>query len=345
VSEMETTWAHALDDVAALDLSHGEAEIVDWGGRRALRLEGLAVVPDLQRADATVEVLVGVDGPAYPGIAYRAADAANFELAYAVPHASGLWDALQYDPVWHGSNTWQLYYDPPYQQAAEVPTGRWFRLRLAYCGTGNQALALSASEASRAVLWVDDEPPLVVPRLAHPARAGRIGLWTYRPACFADLRISACSARDLPAAAAPPLPDGPAGAVDAWFVEGYGCVACEPGGRLVLNRYLPATMGQAQLTRRFETGDGEVVLRFGYSDTLSLALDGREVYGGTCTFSGFGDRAARGYAEPGTAEVREPVAAGTHTLVATLGVQEPFGWGMVLAGEGAGLRWLPAAFG
>ena len=342
---MGTIWEHALDDLGALDHDRADAAIVDWQGRRALRLDGPAVVPELQCADVMVEVLVGVDGPAYPGIVFRAVDTANFELAYAVPHASGLWDALQYDPVWHGSNTWQLYYDPPYQQAAEVPTGRWFRLRLACCGTANQDLALGASEASRAALWVDDGPPLVVPRLAHPARPGRTGLWTYRPAYFAELRISTCSTTDLPATSAPPPPGAPAGTVDAWFVEGYGRVACEPDGRLVLNRYLPATMGQAQLTRRFETAEGEVVLRFGYSDTLSLALDGREIYAGECTFSGFGDRAARGYAEPGYAEVRATVSPGTHALTATLGVSEPFGWGMVLAGEGAGLHWLPAGFG
>jgi len=47
-------------------------------------------------------VLIGADEPAYPGIAFRVADVLNFELAYAVPHVSGQWDALQYDPVFHG---------------------------------------------------------------------------------------------------------------------------------------------------------------------------------------------------------------------------------------------------
>lgn len=327
---MQTIWENELTGLEALDLSHAEAEVVTWNGQRALKQDGgVALIPDLRRTDATVEVLVGVEGAAYPGIAYRAVDAANFELAYAVPHASGLWDALQYDPVWHNSNTWQLYYDPPYQQAADVPTGRWFRLRLTYCGP-------------RAALWLDDGPPLAVPHLAHPTRAGRLGLWTYRPACFAQLRVSTCSALDLPPALSAPVP---AAVVDAWFVEGYGIVASEPNGRLVLNRYLPATLGQARLTRRFEMPAGEVYFRFGYSDALSLALDGREIYAGECTFSGFGDRAARGYAELGHAAVREAVEGGVHTLSATLGVSEPFGWGIVLAGEGAGLRWLPAGFG
>lgn len=340
---METIWENALADLTALDLRHAEAEVVDWGARHALRLNGgLVPIPGLGRTDATVEVLVGTDGPAYPGIAFRMTDTANYELAYAVPHASGLWDALQYDPVWHGSNTWQLYYGPSYQQAAEVPTGRWFRLRLSYCG-------------ARSALWVDDGLPLAVSQLSHPTERGLLGLWTYRPAHFAELRVSTCSTLDLPPAPPPPAPSESvsAGTVDAWFVEGYGVVAA-PGGRLVLNHYLPATMGQARLVRRFEAreacpraerGKREVRLRFGYSDALSLTLDGREIYAGECTFSGFGDRAARGYAELGRAEVRETVTSGMHTLVATLRVSEPFGWGLVLTGEGAGLRWLPAGLG
>ena len=337
---METIWEDALSDPAALDLTHAEAEVVDWGARRALRLNGgLALIPGLGRTDATVEVLVGTDGPAYPGIAFRLTDVANYELAYAVPHASGLWDALQYDPVWHGSNTWQLYHGPSYQQAAEVPTGRWYRLRLTYCG-------------ARAALWVDDGRPLAVSQLSHPTARGLLGLWTYRPAHFAELRVSTCSTLDLPPAPPPPAASESvsAGTVDAWFVEGYGVVAA-PGGRLVLNHYLPATMGQARLMRRFEAREeGEVRLRFGYSDALSLTLDGREVYAGECTFSGFDDRSARGYAELGHVEVRETVTPGTHTLVAALRVSEPFGWGLVLAAsesgsEEAGLRWLPAGFG
>jgi hypothetical protein len=88
-----------------------------------------------------------------------------------------------------------------------------------------------------------------------------------------------------------------------------------------------------------------VRFRFGHSDGVSLALDGQEIYAGECTFSGFRDRAARGYAEWGYAEARAEVAAGTHTLSATLGVGEPFGWGLVLSGEGARLRWLPAWLG
>jgi len=75
-------------------------------------------------------VEIFAEAPCYPGIAFRVKDPGDLELAYVVPHASGQWDAIQYDPVFNGSNTWQVYHGPPYQAAATVPTGEWLTLRV-----------------------------------------------------------------------------------------------------------------------------------------------------------------------------------------------------------------------
>ena len=89
-------------------------EICEWQGQEALSLSGqgasLLVVPDLSLSRGWIEADIGSDGTAYPGIVFRVRDSLNYELAYIQPHTSGQWDALQYDPVFHGSNTWQLYY-------------------------------------------------------------------------------------------------------------------------------------------------------------------------------------------------------------------------------------------
>ena len=332
---MENTPINLLD----LDVHAAQAEAVTWQGREGLRLEnGLALVPDCRLADASIEVLIGTDGPAYPGVAFRVADVLNFELAYAIPHVSGQWDALQYDPVFHGSNTWQVYCGPSYQQAAEVPTGRWFRLKVDFCG-------------GRAAISVDGQPPLVVERLAHAARAGLFGLWTYRPAYFCDLHILPCDGLDIPCGEMPSAAEGacpePAeGTVEAWFAEGYGVVPCEPNGVLNLNRYLPVSIGQVRLVRRFDMGaEGAVTFECGFSDALSLELDGQEVFSGENTFKGFADRAARGYVDLGMQSLRQELAPGTHSLAAALRVSEPFGWGLALTAHGEGLRWLPAELG
>ena len=314
-----------------LEIRAAQAEVVTWQGRKALRLEnGLALAPEGGVKDASIEVLIGTDGPAYPGVAFRVADVLNFELAYAVPHVSGEWDALQYDPVFHGSNTWQLCNGPAYQQEAQVPTGRWFRLNLDCYG-------------ARAALSVDGQPPLVVERLARPIAAGQLGVWTFRPAYFCDLRVSDCEELEFPGTEAPSIAEG---VVETWFVEGYGVVACEPNGAVNLNRYLPTSLEKARLLRRFEISEeGKVTFAFGFSDSLSLVLDEEVIYTGENTFAGFADRAARGYVELGTASVRQVVPAGSHCLAAELAVSEGFGWGLVLAARGEGLRWLPVALG
>ena len=90
---------------------------------------------------------------------------------------------------------------------------------------------------------------------------------------------------------------------------------------------------------------GTVKLDFGFSDALSLELDDEVIFTGENTFQGFEDRAARGYVEPGHSSLLRPLEVGTHCLAATLKVSEGFGWGLVLAAQGRGLRWLPAELG
>ncbi|MBU0493799.1 MAG: hypothetical protein KKB13_18280 [Chloroflexi bacterium] len=322
---------HPLTHLGDLEVRAAQADIVNWQGREALRLEdGLVLFPSHPARDARIEVLIGTEGSAYPGLAFRVADTLNYELAYAVPHVSDQWDALQYDPVFHGSNTWQLYHGPSYQRAAPVPTGHWFRFRVDFCG-------------DRAAVSVDEQPPLVVERLAHPAPAGPFGLWTFRPAYFCDLRASTGDGLDVPRGVKPGAPEG---TVEAWFVEGFGVATCELNGVLNLNRYLPAALGEVRLLRHFEMVEaGEVTLEFGFSDALSLELDGQVVYSGEHTFKGFADRAARGYAEPGMQSVQQVLSPGPHSLTAVLRAAEPFGWGLTLAAHGEGLRWLPAELG
>ncbi len=298
-----------------------------WQGQHALLLEnGLAVIPNIEMADAEIEVQIAVEGPAYPGIVFRQADHQNFELAYAVPHCSGLWDAIQYDPVFNGSNTWQLYYGDSYQGMADVPIHNWFSFKVTCLDSG-------------AVITVGDQEPLVVEKLAHPSRAGQFGIWTFRPAYFSGLQIR--SIEKLYQLAGEPA-HAPQGAVDAWNVEGGGLVRCEPNGVLNINRLLLPSIKETHLERSFElTSDCQVNITLGYSDALSLMLDGGLIYEGENTFSGFADRAERGYAELGSELISYNLGAGVHKISADLNVSEGFGWGLVVTVQASELQWLP----
>ena len=90
-----TVRAINLAELTHLNVRASEAQALVWRGRRALKLNGLALVCDLEVGDATIEVDIWAEGSCYPGIAFRVADVLNYELAYAAPHCSGLWDAVQ----------------------------------------------------------------------------------------------------------------------------------------------------------------------------------------------------------------------------------------------------------
>jgi hypothetical protein len=319
--------AYDLTDLTRLHIYAAEAEAVTRGDRPALRLvNGLVIFPDLDLIDSTFEVSIAAEGSAYPGIAFRIADRANYELGYTQPHTSGQWDAIQYDPVFHGSNTWQLYHGPTFQKRATVPTGVWFSLRVDVQG-------------SRAAFTVDGQPPLIVDPLAHTPRSGPVGLWTYLPAFFSDFRVGPCEA--FPAGAAEPA-DPPAGAMEAWFLEGFGRVACEPHGILNLNRYVPLALGEAHLTRRFEMlGEDDVEIMFGFSDDLTLSVDDQVMFQGQWTFSGMQDYAGRGYVEPDAHSLHPTLPPGLHTLSAVLKTTEGFGWGLSLSLRSDHVRLLP----
>ncbi len=327
----EPVYENSLSKLSELLVHASAAEVVTWKGHKALGLvDGLVLMPDLETSDVSIEVEVGAEGPAYPGIAFRVGDPLNFELVYAVPHASGLWDALQYDPVFHGSNTWQLYHGRSYQKEAIVPTGQWFRLKVDVKG-------------DQAVFTIGDQPPLVVGRLAHRPKTGLVGIWTFRPAYFCDFRVSASDA----------LPDSvrhrttpPTGVVGEWFLEGFGTVECEPSGILNLNRYVPVSLEEVHLTRQFDAlSDGAVELAFGFSDELSLQLDDQVIFTGKNTFVGFTNYEERGYVDSEMYSVRQSVTKGIHRLTAKLKVTESFGWGMILSVRGGQVKFLPANIG
>jgi len=332
-------YTNDLADLRWLEVKASSATPTTFKGRNGVRLEdGMVVVPNLELESGALQVEIAAPGPSYPGVAFRIADDVNFELAYGTPHASGLWDALQYDPVFRGSNTWQLHHGPGFQKKASIPVGEWYDLTLEF-------------REDKAWLCIGGQPPLFVPRLARPTRSGFIGLWTYRTAYFRDLKVYAGSDRGTPdgpqaaAAAQDEIPASPPDTLMEWLVPGHGAVKCEPHGILLLNRYFDQSLGQVALSRTFVLErNTQVEMAFGFSDDLSLVLDGEIVFVGNNVFHGFADRAARGYVEHDAYRVSRAVAAGKHELLAKVRVTEGFGWGLALSLSAGGLELLPASF-
>jgi len=121
---------HCLDTLDDLEICGAKAQIVKEADGKALELEGMVLISDLELENVGIEVEILAPAPCYSGIVFRFSDSRDFELAYAVPVASDQSDAIQYDPVFNGSNTWQLHTGPAYQKQATIPTGAWFTLRV-----------------------------------------------------------------------------------------------------------------------------------------------------------------------------------------------------------------------
>jgi hypothetical protein len=183
----------------------------------------------------------------------------------------------------------------------------------------------------------------MVSRLAQPHASGLIGLWTFLPAYFCDLRVTTLIDDTPPAAYASPIDPGN---IEAWFVEGFGSIACEPTGILNLNRYLPAPLGQVRLSRWIEVSDtGSIELEFGFSDDLTLQIDDQVIFTGQHIFHNAPAWEQRGYVAP-TSYVSHTLTPGRHQLIATLKGTEPyFGWGLIVNLRGENFKILPVNLG
>jgi hypothetical protein len=330
-------------------------------GRQSLFLQrGYAYLDAAAFADGSVEVDVAVPRQrTFVGIAFRVVSDGNHEEVYLRPHKSGLDDALQYEPLFDGSSTWQLYSAPHYMRPAEVPKEQWFHLEIRFAG-------------SQASVFLDSETPLmVVPDLKRGPGPGGIGLWGGPAgAWFSKLRYQ-------PAPAAPPPAAKPhayaPGVVTTWELseafdaEGalpeaiptitrWEPVSVEPPGMLVIDRHrkssgrLPPSMDYEKRLGRAEgrrivyaratvESDRAQVKRmaFGYSDEICVFVDGRVVFTGRSPFR-FRDPGFMGVMDVENDALYLPLREGRNEIV--MAVAEYFGgWGLIARFEDpAGLR-------
>jgi sugar lactone lactonase YvrE len=144
------------------------AGVVEHLGRQALT--GVARLRDVTFANGVIEVDVAMRGGvrSYPGFHFRLQSEGEAERVYLRPHRSPLYaDAVQYAAAFHGMDSWQLYNGPGYSAQAVLPTDRWVHLRLEVAGP-------------QARLFIDSAatPVLTVWELEHGASVGGIALNT-----------------------------------------------------------------------------------------------------------------------------------------------------------------------
>ena len=344
-------------DSARWDLQ-GQAKPAEYQGRKSLFLNGgAAVLNDLEMRDGVIDVDVATPaGRGFFGIQFRiATNGANAEWIYLRQHKSGLPDALQYTPVLNTGLNWQLYSGPGFTGAIDIPKEVWFHLRLTVVGAqakfyvkdmdkpalvmndlksgvqkGQVALAVLTGETYFSNFEIRPTPEAPWERHLPPMPAGTLTSWSLSPSYDA-------LARNLER----PLRPSEGDAMPWEEVE------AEPPGLVVINRYRqsphPRVTFANDFSKRLEPQPGMKVvyartgivserdqvkkLYIGYSDEVSLFLNGRILYRG---------RSAQNFRDPGflgivNAEndaVYLPLKKGRNELV--LAVSElGGGWGFI----------------
>ncbi len=336
----------------------GQAKPAEYQGRKCLFLDGgAATLKDLDFRDGVVDVDVSTPAKrGFFGIQFRiAGDAGNAEWVYLRQHKSGLPDALQYTPVLSTGLNWQIYNGPGFTGAVDIPKDSWFHLRLEVAGAqaklyvgdmekpalvmddlksgvqkGQVALAVLTGATYFSNFEIRTTPDAAWQRRLPPMPPGTLTKWSLSP-------VYDALARNLEKALTP----AESGAI-AWQD-----VEAEPPGFVVLYRYReaphPKVSFQGDFSKRLEPQPGMKVvyarttvesdrdqvkkLSIGYSDDVSVFLNGRILYRGRSA-QGFRDPGFLGIVNPENDTVYLPLKKGSNELL--LAVSElGGGWGFI----------------
>jgi len=140
---------------------------------------GLAYLEGLDFENGLIECdLYSPTDRAYLGLVYRMGNFDNFECIYFQPHTSGKWDAIQYDPIFNSSATWQLFSGTDYQGTADIPTQEWFHVKIKVLDDIASVYLNHSTTSSLSV------------KLKHRIRSGSVGVYSYHPATFKNLKVT-----------------------------------------------------------------------------------------------------------------------------------------------------------
>ena len=344
----------------------GRTQVTDFEGRRCLMLDGgTAGIQGLTWQDGTIDVDVATPAArGFFGIQFRA-DSVNSEFVYLRQHKSGLPDAMQYTPVLNTGLNWQIYSGPGFIGAVDIPRNSWFRLRLEVSGAQGKLFVGDTTK-----------PALIMPDLKSGVRTGELGLVVLTGAtCFTNVVVRHAAPapwrRFLPAIAPGTIVrwalspsfdalardlERPLAASEVASIR-WEDVDAEAPGFVVVNRHRdsphPRVTFQTDFSKRLDPQPGTRVvyarttivaerdetrkLSLGYSDDVSVFLNGRILYRGRSAQS-FRDPAFLGIIDVENDAVYLPLRPGRNELI--LAVSElGGGWGFIARlAEAAGRR-------
>lgn len=320
----------------------GNVKFEPFLGRDAMWLKSNThvVKAGLDLRDGTIEFdLAPMDQGDFAAITFRRASFADHENIYLRLRRSGDFMALQYAPRVKGSSTWQLYRD--FSVEANWPRNQWTHVRVELRGSKMDVYVGNATT-----------PALSVPRLRNGTTGGEVGFWARvndRPEAWAaaisnlQIRPSTTVTPLTPAASAPPE------YLSNWQISGpvpaKGVVTAMPpapstwipasaeeSGLVNVNRLFPVQKQRSMvLARHIIRSDTarRVLAGFGYSDDVTVFLNGEPVYTGQ---NGWDSRTPQlaSFVDARWESVFLPLRSGDNELVLAVTDDQRFGWGFAV---------------
>lgn len=262
-------------------------------------LRGSAFLKNVEFQNGVIEVDMAFDETrAFGGIVFRMKMTGDYEQFYIRPHKSRFPDALQYTPVFKGLSSWQLYSGDGFTAVAEIPWDQWIHVKLEVSGT-----------QARVYLDHAEKPALVVHDLKHGLTSGIVGLIAPNTGQihFANFR---CQMDNDLVFNAPPEISAPRGMITDWELSQsfktaqinrerypdtqklpeikWQKVKSDPLGLVDIARTI-MKLGQSPdcvlaRTNIHSEKSGLKKLTFGYSDEVSIFLNGEILFRGNSAF-------------------------------------------------------------
>ncbi len=276
-----------------------QARQTEFLGRQCLM--GIASLKDVEFTNGVIEFDLAVTGErSYPGVTFRAQSQNDYERIYIRPHLSKTFqNVVQYEGTFNGLDSWQLYYGPGKTASAIIPANQWFHVKIEVRDT-----------QARLFINDPDNPVLTITELAHGISKGTVGVWgpADGSAYFSNFSCRMDNDLQFPD---PLLPDYPTGIIKDWEIskpdkltavdmentpEAQGIeniqwkkIQSLPSGLVDISRYYGRT-GQAPdiiwaKTELFSDKEQTKQLAFGYSDYISIFLNGRLLFMGNSQYT------------------------------------------------------------
>jgi hypothetical protein len=300
---------------------------------------GIGYLDSLYFQNGTIECdLYSPSDKAYLGIVFRITSLSNFEYIYFQPHTSGKWDAVQYDPIFNRSATWQLHNGIAYQAVANIPTREWFHVKIQIIGDS-------------AKVYLDNNPKQVLSvKLKHEYSSGFIGVCSYHPAYFANLKVTKLdtilSFKPEPATASKKT------YISNWLISkpydnydftiekpflndsivgNWQKINMEENYLINLNRHFTSSKSNNTVLAKVIINSKKPQKKkfyFGFSDKIRIYLNAENIFTGDNSFQESDKFEDRGYVLDKHQMIELPLEKGENELILEIS-EKMFGWGFI----------------